>query len=124
MDLEIPNDQVAESLIQVDFAPKNINDLLNRDKNHSTQIIKITFRDHQNSNTFFQNWLQIDSMHFSTESAKQNTAPTQCLTCLKYNYTTEYCKGKTQVYARYGANHRIDSYNGYTCRGVSQHISR
>jgi hypothetical protein len=109
VDLEIPDDRIAESIKQAGFAFENITRLFNKERNQPTQTIKITFIDPQNRNTFVKIGLQIDSMHFPAESAKQNTNPVQCFTCLKCNHLAKYCKSKTQVCARCGANHHFEN---------------
>jgi len=88
VDLELPEDRIAEALKQVGFNIEHIIRLKNKEKNYSTQIIRITFNDSQKRSIFIQTGLQIDSMQFPAEPAMQNIKPVQCYTCVKFNHVT------------------------------------
>ena len=106
VDLELPEDRVMNALKQSGLDVVNVTRLTNREGNAPTRTLKITFSDATNRNTFVRVGLQVDSMHFTAESATQNTKPVQCYMCMKYNHIAKYCKTKEQTCQRCGENHR------------------
>jgi len=108
VDLEIPNDRISEALKENGLAVADVTRLTSREGNVPTRTVKVTFADAENRNTFIRTGLQVDSMHFVSESATQNTKPVQCYKCLKYNHVAKYCKAQEQVCARCGESHRLD----------------
>lgn len=115
VDLELPEDRIADALKHVGLDVINVTRLNSKDGKTPTRTIKITFSDVQNRNTFVHTGLQVESMHFIAEAASQNTKPVQCYICLKFNHVAKYCQTKQQVCARCGDNHRMDQ-----CTAVSE----
>ena len=108
VDVELPEERISEALKHAGLEVTNVTRLCSREGNTPTRTVKITFSDAMNRNTFVYTGLQVDSMHFTAESATQNTKPVQCYICLKYNHVAKYCKTKQQVCSRCGDNHRVD----------------
>lgn len=108
VDTEIPEDRIVEAIRSIGIDVTNVARLLGKDGKTPTRTLKITFADVGNRNTFVRNGLQVDYMHFDAEPASQNTKPTQCFLCLKFNHVAKYCKTKEQTCAKCGENHRKD----------------
>lgn len=108
VDTEIPEDRIVEAIRSIGIDVTSVARLLDKDGKTPTRTLKITFADVGNRNTFVRNGLQVDYMHFDAEPASQNTKPTQCFLCLKFNHVAKYCKTKEQTCAKCGENHRKD----------------
>ena len=108
VDVALPEEPISEAPKRAGLEVTNITRLCSRKGNTPTRTVKITFSDAMNRNTFVYTGLQVDSMHFTAESATQNTKPVQCYICLKHNHVAKYCKTKQQVCSRCGDNHRVD----------------
>jgi hypothetical protein len=107
VDLEIPDGRILQAMKDTGLEVTSVSRLTTRDGKQPTRTVKVTFSDVANRNTFTRTGLQVDSMHFPAEAAKQSVKPTQCHLCLKFNHVAKYCKG-TQACARCGENHSAD----------------
>ena len=97
-----------ESIKSVGLLVTKADRLTGKDGKTPTRTVRVTFEDVGNRTVFIKYGLQVDYMHFDAEPARQNTKPTQCFLCFKFNHVAKYCKADVQTCDRCGENHRKD----------------
>ena len=108
VDVEIPTERIIESIKNVGLLVTKVDRLIGKDGKTPTRTVRVTFEDVGNRTVFIKYGLQVDYMHFDAEPARQNTKPTQCFLCFKFNHVAKYCKAEVQTCDRCSGNHRKD----------------
>ena len=108
VDVEIPTERIIEAIKSVGLLVTKVDRLTGKDGKTPTRTVRVTFEDVANRTVFTRYGLQVDYMHFDAEAATQNTKPTQCFLCFKFNHVAKHCKANVQVCAKCGENHRKD----------------